>query len=137
MNRLSVLPLVLFAFAPLLLRAQEPVSADPAWQPHRATRVLYAGWPGGSREQAFEKFLRQWFDEVGVLDLEKLSMETARDYDVVIADWGSQYGNDGYPKRENSLFGVKNQIGPEFTKPILAMDYVSSNIRRGYKLDWL
>lgn len=132
-----LLPFLLAASALTAPRAQEPLPADPAWQPHRSIRVLYAGWPGGSRETVFAGFLRQWFDEVGICDLEQLSMQTAQDYDVVIADWCSQYGNDGYPKRENSLFGVKNSLGPEFTKPILAMDYVSSHIRPRYKLDWL
>ena len=126
------LGLVAFAATP---RAQQ--TDDAAWQPHRATKVLYAGWPGGSREQAFQQFLEQHFDKVGVIDLEKLSMATASDYDVVVADWCSQYGNDGYQKRENSLFSVHVQLGPEFTKPIVAMDYVSSNLRNQYKLDWL
>jgi hypothetical protein len=136
MLKLAALPLTLLAFAPSAA-AQEPAEADPAWQQHRALKVLYAGWPGGSRERAFEEFLKQWFNKVGVCDLEQLTVETAKDYDVVIADWCSQYGNDGYPKRESSLFSVKNQLGPEFSKPIIAMDYVSSHIRGGYKLDWL
>jgi hypothetical protein len=117
--------------------AQGAASPDPAWAPHRATRVLYAGWPGGSREKAFESFLKQWFDKVGVIDLQKLSMATAGDYDVVIADWCSQYGMDGYQKRENSLFSPKVKLGSEFTKPIIAMDYVSSSLWAQPKLDWL
>lgn len=59
----------------------------------------------------------------------RLTVETAKDHDFVIAGWCSQYGNDGYPKRESLLFGVRNQLGPEFRKPIVAMDYVSSHIR--------
>ncbi|HEV8111799.1 MAG TPA: hypothetical protein VGR31_03410 [Planctomycetota bacterium] len=110
---------------------------EAAWQIHRKTRVLYAGSPGGSREHAFQQFLSVWFDKVGVIDLEKLSMRTAGDYDVVIADWRSQYGNDGYPKRENELSMPGVGIGPEFTKPVIAMDYVSSSLRMEYKLDWL
>lgn len=130
------IPLSLLALTPVA-PAQGAATGDPAWQPHRATRVLYAGWPDGSREREFAGFLRRWFDVVGTCSLEQLSMQVADGYDVVIADWCSQYGNDGYPARENSLFGVANQLGPEFTKPIVALDYVSSNIRRGYKLDWL
>lgn len=112
-------------------------SQDAAWQPHRATKVLYAGWPDGSREKAFAEFLEQWFDTVGILDLAKLTVETARDYDLVIADWGSQYGNDGYPKRDNSLFSAPAKLGDDFTKPVIAMDYVASHLRGGHKLDWL
>lgn len=123
-------------FAPAM--AQAPDAADTAaWAPHRSTRVLYAGWPDGSREQAFVPFLQQWFDKVGVISLEKLSVATARDYDVVIADWCSQYGNDGYPKREDSLFMPRVAIGDEFTRPVIAMDYVSASLRGQHKLDWL
>ena len=118
-------------------RAQVPEADQQAWSPHRSTRVLYAGWPGGSREKAFEPFLKQWFDHVGVIDLEQLSVATAKDYDVVIADWCSQYGNDGYPKRENSLFSPKVELGDDFTRPVIAMDYVSTALRGQHKLDWL
>jgi hypothetical protein len=116
---------------------QTPDADQKAWAEHRATRVLYAGWPGGSREKVFEAFLKQWFDKVGVIDLEQLSMATAKEWDVVIADWCSQYGNDGYQKRENSLFSPKIEIDDGFTKPIIAMDYVSSSLRNRGKLVWL
>lgn len=110
---------------------------DDAWARNRATRVLYAGWPDGSREKAFAPFLREWFDTVGVIGLAKLSKETAAEYDVVIADWCSQYGNDGYPKRESSLYSAPVSLGADFTRPVIAMSYVSSNLRRNHKLDWL
>jgi hypothetical protein len=133
--------LFLSAFAGSLLLAnaatQTPEADRKAWDEHRKTRVLYAGWPGGSREQVFQAFLAQWFDQVTVIDLEKLSVATAGDHDVVIADWCSQYGNDGYPKRENALSTPKVALGAEFTKPIIAMDYVSSSVRARHKLDWL
>jgi hypothetical protein len=116
---------------------QTPDADRTAWAEHRAMRVLYAGWPGGSREKAFEAFLKQWFDKVGILDLEKLTMATAKDWDVVVADWCSQYGNDGYPKRENSLYSPKIDLDDSFTKPIVAMDYVSTALRSRFKLDWL
>ena len=119
------------------VRAQEAAPPDVTWATHRATRVLYAGWPDGSREKAFQAFLKQWFDHVSVISLEKLTMDTAKDHDVVIADWCSQYGNDGYPKRENSLFTPKAKLGADFTKPVIAMDYVSSRVRAEHKLDWL
>jgi len=111
-------------------------SADP-WAPHRKLKVLYAGKEGGSREKAFAAFLKEHFDDSATLPLEKLSMETAKDYDVVIVDWVSQYGNDGYPKRGNSLHGAPARLGEEFTKPFIAMTYVGTQVRAGYKLDWL
>ncbi|HEU4419299.1 MAG TPA: hypothetical protein VFT55_10190 [Planctomycetota bacterium] len=133
--------LVLSALAGSLLlgsaATQTPDADAKAWAEHRKTRVLYAGWSDGSREKAFEPFLRQWFDTVGIVNLEKLSVATAKDYDVVIADWCSQYGNDGYAKRENSLYSPSVDLGPDFTKPVIAMDYVSSALRGQHKLDWL
>ena len=138
MQRTITAALAASVFALALPRAQDLTAADAAaWRPHRATAVLYAGWPGGSRERAFVPFLKQHFDQVGVIDLEKLSVATAKDFDVVIADWCSQYGNDGYPKRENSLYSPKVKLGDDFTRPIIAMDYVSSRIRGEHKLDWL
>jgi hypothetical protein len=44
---------------------------------------------------------------------------------------------DGYAKREESLFAPKVKLGADFTRPVIAMDYVSSRVRGGYKLDWL
>ena len=132
--------LVLPALAGMLCLSPAPsqdAAAEAAWAPHRSTRVLYAGWPGGSREKVFAEFLKQWFDTVSVIDLEKLSTATAKDHDVVIADWCSQYGNDGYPKREGSLDTPSVALGDDFTRPVIAMDYVSSSLRPRHKLDWL
>lgn len=109
---------------------------DP-WAPHKTLRVLYAGKEGGHRWRAFPEFLGKHFDTVGTLPLGKLSMQTAADWDVVIVDWVSQYGCEGYPKRGNSLFSAPLKLGPEFTKPFIAMSYVGTQVRRGYKLDWL
>jgi hypothetical protein len=114
-----------------------PAGDDAAWQPHRAIKVLYAGSKDGSRERAFAQFLGQHFDKVATIDLGKLSMATAADYDVVIADWVSQYGNDGYPKRDNSLFSAPIDLPESFTRPVIAMTYVGTNLRGQHKLDWL
>lgn len=107
------------------------------WAPHRSLKVLYAGKEGGHREKVFGAFLKKWFDKSATIPMEKISMETVADYDVVIVDWVSQYGNDGYPARERSLFSPPKSLGPEFTKPMISMTYVSTRIRGGYKLDWL
>ena len=111
-------------------------SADP-WTPHRSLKILYAGKADGHREKVFGAFLKKWFDKSGTIPLERLSMDTAKDYDVVIVDWMSQYGCDGCPKRKNRLFSAPVKLGPEFTKPFIAMTYVGTQVRRGYKLDWL
>ncbi len=109
---------------------------DP-WSPHRSLKILYAGKQDGHREKVFAAFLGKWFDQSATIPLERLSTTTAADYDLVIVDWVSQYGNDGYPSRDNSLFGAPTTLGPDFTKPMISMTYVSTQVRRGYKLDWL
>ena len=111
-------------------------SVEDEWASHRSLKILYAGKADGQREKAFAEFLGRWFDTSSTIPLETLSMETAADYDVVIVDWVSQYGNDGYPKRERRLFGAPAKLGPDFTKPIVAMTYVGTQVRRGGKLDW-
>ena len=124
-----ILGLSIFAAALPSLPAQE------AWAAHRGIRVLYAGAPGGSREQAFAKFLRAHFDRVQILDLAKLDAAAATDSDVVIADWVSQYGNDGYQKADPIKVPITLDVG--FTKPVITMSYVASQLRPGRKLDWL
>lgn len=126
--------LLLAALAILPLAAQSATAAP--WSEHRSLRVLYAGKPEMHREKAFQTFLGKWFDEVGTIDAEKLTLEAAKDYDVVILDWVSQYGNDGYPSSENSLFSVKLKLDPSFDRPIIAMSYVGSQVRRDHKLNW-
>lgn len=133
MIRSALFAVAVGVFAPLA-PAQEP---DAAWAPHRSLKVLYAGKANGHREKVFGAFLREWFDGSTTLPLEKLSMQTAAPYDVVIVDWVSQYGCDGYPKRDNSLFSAPIALDADFTKPIIAMTYVGTNVRRTRKLDWL
>lgn len=117
--------------------SQDASKGEAAWAPHRSLKVLYAGKAGKHRDRVFGAFLKQHFDESKTIPLEELSMKTAKDYDVVIVDWMSQYGNDGYKKLKNSLHGAPLKLGPEFTKPFIAMTYVGTQVRRGHKLDWL
>ena len=135
MRRRLVLTLGAAALSALPTLAQQ-VDED-AWRPHRALKVLYAGKEGGHREQVFGAFLQRWFDKSDTIPFADLSMRTAADWDVVIVDWVSQYGNDGYPPRESGLFRPPKELGPEFTKPMISMSYVSDSIRGAYKLDWL
>ena len=130
-------------FVGSMVAQEDPSAADvvgsdaAAWQAQRATKVLYAGWPDGSREASFRAFLQRHFDSVQVTDLAKLTKESAASFDVVIVDWASQYGKDGYPKRENSLLSAPGSLPDDFGVPVIAMDYVSSNLRNEHKLDWL
>ena len=112
-------------FTPLAVAlAAAATPQDDAWTPHRALKVLYAGAPGGSREAAF-----------GVIDLAQLSKERAAGFDVVIADWKSQYGKDGYEKPDG-LYSAPATLDDEFVKPVVAVTYVGTQIRRKGKLDW-
>jgi hypothetical protein len=128
-----------FAQAPPDAAAADVVGADAdAWRVHRAIKVLYAGWPGGSREAAFRAFLERHFEHVAVLDLAKLTKESASQHDVVVADWGSQFGKDGYPApAENSLHRVPLTLPDDFDVPVITMTYVAPRVRKGHKLDWL
>lgn len=137
---LTILAIAQLALAPSVQehaprQTPAPTSEQSAaWGEHRSLKILYAGSPGGSRETAFKGFLEQWFDHVGVIGMGDLSVKTAAPYDVVIADWESYYGNDGYAGKN---VNVPATLSADFTKPIIAMTYVSSRIRPGQKLDWL
>jgi hypothetical protein len=108
----------------------------PEWAPHRALKVLYAGYPGGSREEAFGAFLEEWFDESAVIPLKELDTDSANGFDLVIVDWTSQYGKDGYEKPQG-LTSAPGELDEDFTKPVIAMDYIGTQLRPRYKLDWL
>ena len=137
---LSILALAQLALAPSVQAGARNHTAAPtpeqsaAWGENRSLKILYAGSPGGSRERVFKEFLEQWFDHVGVIGMRDLSVKTAEPYAVVIADWESYYGNDGYAGKN---VNVPATLSKDFTKPVIAMTYVSSRIRPGQKLDWL
>jgi hypothetical protein len=97
-------------------------------------KILYAGYPGGSREASYTKFLRSWFDKVEAIDLQKLDTSTAAPFDVVIADWGSQYGNDGYPKE---LADANVKLGAGFSKPLVVIGAVGGQFSSRSLFDWL
>lgn len=107
------------------------------WGDRRKIKVLYAGMPGGSRETVFREFLGVWFDEVGVIDLNELNARIADPFDVVVADWASHYGNDGYDADAPSRLRRTVTLGDEFDKPIVAFASVADHLRPEHKLDWL
>ena len=43
----------------------------------------------------------------------------------------------GEPERKGSLTSAPVSLPVDFDVPVVAMDYVSSNLRRDHKLDWL
>ena len=98
--------------------------------------MLYAGYPGGSREEAFEGFLAEWFDESAALPLAELDAKRAEGFDLVIVDWTSQYGKDGYEKPQG-LTSAPGELDEDFTRPVIAMTYVGTQLRPRHKLDWL
>ena len=99
----------------------------------RSLKVLYAGVPGSPRETAFLALLRAAFATVDATDLTTLSMRTAAGYDVVVAD-----GRRLYPMREGEgLATTSLALGPEFTKPIIAISAVAGTIQHHTKIDWL
>ncbi len=110
--------------------------AEDAWAPHRKLKILYAGDLEGSRAKVFDEFLKEWFDQVQSIDLTKLDKQSAEPFDVVIADWKSQYGNDGFEKPQG-LHGTPTQLGLDFDKPIITMDYLAEGLRSEDKLNWL
>lgn len=116
-----------FAFAPRAAQdAKQPLS------------VLYAGAPGGEREQAFVAFLEQHFAKVGSVSLEKLSMETAAPYDVVVADWKRRYVPQADGKVEfDSKAGHGFGLPRKFTKPIVMLGAVGGEIAPWSKIGWL
>jgi len=118
------------------LTAQLPATGD-SWAPHRKLRVLYAGFEGGHREGVFAEFLARHFDHSATIPLAELSLESARGYDVVIADWVSYYGLDGYEKIGGRPRSVPITLRDDFTKPVVAMTYVGTRLRREHKLNWL
>jgi hypothetical protein len=123
------------------LAAWLPAQEGPATKPDRAQlgaaselRILYAGKPGDPRETRFVGFLGQWFAKVDSIDLESLTQDAAKGYDVVVADWTRLYV-DG--KANLSL--PKHELRDDYSKPTILIGAVGGSITRtcGSKLDWL
>ena len=126
------------AFLASIASGQTPPS-PPAAAPRAAgagdatdLSILYAGAPGGEREKHFVEFLEEWFPEVQTISLEELTSKAAEPFDVVVADWKSQY-KDGrsLPDAE-----PKVRLDPGYSKPTICLASVGAAICGG-KLDWL
>ena len=101
---------------------------------HQRTKVLYAGSPDGFREKVYVEFLGEWFAEVGVISLSDLDAKAAEPYDVVIADWRSWYGNDGYSKER---VYHRTTLSRDFSKPVVMIGAVGGKLARKSKIGWL
>ncbi len=97
------------------------------------TRVLYAGFPGGEREQAFVGFLRGWFADVEAIDLRELSGETAAGWDVVVADWRARWQDGTF----DASRAPDARLPATFVKPVVLVGAVGGEITPRTKIDWL
>lgn len=97
-------------------------------------RILYAGDSGGEREQGFLELLRPWFATVDSIPIRELSQESARAYDVVVADWRRRFSAEGGFDSESS---IPLQLGFDFDKPIIMIASVGGQIPAESKITWL
>ena len=111
-----------------------PVPAPSAYDLGDAKhlKVLYAGVPDTPRAKAFVDFLKANFENVGELDVAKLSRQTAAPWDVVVCDGRRLYPMD--PKQ--SLNQPKCDLGPDFTKPIVMIASMVG-VQNHTKIGWL
>lgn len=90
----------------------------------RELKVLFAGTQGEPREKAFESLLGQAFDRVDTIDLRKLSAESAKGYDVVVADWEPTYRDGRWGQGERH--GVK--LERDFPTPLLMIGDLAGSL---------
>ena len=117
-----------------LARVDDASIFGQSLRPSRKLAVLYAGHPESPRAAAYVGFLREWFARVDQIDLEKLNVAAAQDYDVVVADWKRRYGGKG---GYDSDSGHRATIGSDFTKPIVMIGAVGGELARDGKIGWL
>jgi hypothetical protein len=129
---MSPRPILAAVLAASLLPAQDQA-------PKAATKdlaVLYAGEPGNPREKAFTEFLGGHFKKVDSISLEKLSEQSAKGYDVVVADWRRYYSE----KRDEMGKGrAKVTLPTDWSRPTIMIGAVNGELTRPLqsKIDWL
>jgi len=99
----------------------------------RKFKILYAGQTGDDREDRFVKLLRERFDKVDSISLQKLSAEAANGYDVVVADWGRRYKGKGFSADK----APRAKLSPNFSRPIVMIGAVAGEIQHWSKINWL
>ena len=106
--------------------------------PKQELSVLYAGCPGSDRETDFVRFLREHFARVEATSLPRLTMDAARPFDVVIADWRPRYKYvDGKAKSYDSSLAPGAQLPVDFTRPVVMIGAVGGELARWSKIGWL
>jgi hypothetical protein len=129
-----------FAVPFVLSQSPAPVSPQEITQQSRQTlAVLYAGCPNTEREKTFVEFLRANFTKVESTSLEGLTLEQAKPFDVVVADWKSRYkrGPDGRASEYDGGSGHSKQLPKDFTKPVVMIGAVGGEIAPWSKIGWL
>ena len=79
------------------------------------------------------EFHAQGLSEVDNAKLVAVSSRTEKNREKLT----SQYGCDGYEKLERRLHSAPLALPEDFTRPVVAMTYVGTQLRRRHKLDWL
>ena len=131
---------VVFAVANVSLgEPQEAAAAIAVEQVKKQdVKVLYAGNPEHERTADFEKFLKQHFTEVGVTSFEKVTPESAKDYDVIIFDWSKILMKDA-----NGALSLKMPKRPDLPKdfrpPMILIGGSGVQVaeKLGAKIHWL
>src|SRR5262249_11764034 len=95
---------------------------------------LYAGVPDSPPATAFAEFLKPKFENVGELDVARLSKESAAPYDVVVCDGRRLYPMD---PQKPSIDQAKCSLGPDFTKPIVMIASMAGSVQSHTKIGWL
>jgi hypothetical protein len=80
--------------------------------------ILYAGYPGSSRESAWVGLLKSCFKKVDTIKLSDLDMAKAGPYDVVLADWSDDKDDEDHYKH----------LEPSFTKPLVMLGVTGSRL---------
>ena len=106
-------------------------------------RVLYAGNPGSERMADFQSFLADHFVEVGTTDFEKITVDDARPYDVIVFDWTSIMPRDEAGEVRQDVFQLNMPETPKLPKdwdrPSIIIGAAGTRIADLFrsKIDWL
>ena len=108
--------------------------ASPAVDEKLELSVLYAGDPTSPRTAAFSELLAEHFITVEAIALHDLTAESARPFDVVVADWKRRHAGGSYDSDARPGY----TLPPGFEKPVVMIGAVGGEIarRRSY-IDWL
>ena len=115
----------------VLLAAGPPQGAKEGLGDAKKYRILLAVKRGSEREARFGQFLSKHFAKVDSISLEQLNSKTAEKYDVVIADWERRYAHGGFQEKKPKI-----RLDAEFSKPVIMIGIVGSELQRHTKIQW-